>query len=83
MTTEVAIINKEAIALAADSAVTVKISDGTKIYNSANKLFALSKLHPVGIMIYGNAELTGVPWESLIKVYRKNRIMQKIPFILL
>jgi ATP-dependent protease HslVU (ClpYQ) peptidase subunit len=40
MTTEVAIINKEAIALAADSAVTVGISDGTKIYNSANKLFA-------------------------------------------
>lgn len=71
MTTEVAIINKEAIALAADSAVTVKISDDTKIYNSANKLFALSKLHPVGIMIYGNAQLTGVPWESLIKVYRK------------
>jgi hypothetical protein len=52
MTTEVAIINKEAIALAADSAVTVKISDDTKIYNSANKLFALSKFHPVGIMIY-------------------------------
>ena len=71
MTTEVAIINKEAIALAADSAVTVGISDGTKIYNSANKLFALSRVCPVGIMVYGNAQLTGVPWESLIKVYRQ------------
>ncbi|MBE9050903.1 hypothetical protein IQ243_10840 [Nostocales cyanobacterium LEGE 11386] len=71
MTTEVAILNKEAIALAADSAVTVSTSNGTKIYNSANKLFALSKFHPVGIMVYGNAELSGVPWETLIKIYRK------------
>ena len=71
MTTEVAILNREAIALAADSAVTVGMRDGTKIYNSANKLFALSKSCPVGIMIYGNAQLTGVPWETLIKVYRK------------
>ncbi len=68
MTTEVAILNREAIALAADSAVTV--NNGTKIYNSANKLFALSKNHPIGIMVYGNAQLTGVPWETLIKVYR-------------
>ena len=71
MTTEVGILNKTGVAIAADSAVTVRLSDGTNIYNSAIKLFALSKLHPVGIMVYGNAELTGVPWESLIKVYRK------------
>lgn len=69
MTTEVAILNREAIALAADSAVT--INNGTKIYNSANKLFALSKNHPIGMMVYGNAQLTGVPWETLIKMYRK------------
>lgn len=70
MTTEVAILNKEAIALAADSAVTINMENGTKIYNSANKLFALSKSHPVGIMVYGNSLLSGIPWESLIKVYR-------------
>lgn len=70
MTTEVAILNKQAIALAADSAVTINMSDGTKIYNSANKLFALSKFHPIGIMVYGAANLSGVPWESIIKFYR-------------
>ena len=32
----------------------------------------LSKSQPVGIMIYGNAELIGVPWESIIKSFRKN-----------
>lgn len=68
MTSEVAIANAGAIALAADSAVTIA---GQKIYNSALKLFALSKTEPVGIMIYGNAGLLNVPWETLIKSYRK------------
>ena len=45
-------MNKKGIALAADSAVTIGDS---KIYNTANKLFSLSKINPVGIMIYGNA----------------------------
>lgn len=70
MTAEIGIMNKMAVALAADSAVTIGIHNGQKIYHSANKLFALSKYHPVGIMIYGNAQLMGVPWETIIKVYR-------------
>lgn len=69
MTAEVAVLNKHAVALAADSAVT--IGANSKVYNSANKLFALSKFHPVGIMIYGNAEFMGVPWETIIKSYRR------------
>lgn len=36
----------------------------------AQKLFALTKHHPVGVMIYNNAEFMGVPWETLIKMYR-------------
>ncbi|RFB14711.1 hypothetical protein DZB84_14795 [Bacillus sp. HNG] len=68
MTAEIGVLNKSGVALAADSAVT--IGNGRKIYNSANKLFALSKFHPVGIMIYGTADFMGVPWETIIKVYR-------------
>lgn len=71
MTAEIAIMNKEAIALAADSAVTILGGDRQKIFTSANKLFALSKRHPVGIMIYGSAIFMGVPWETIIKIYRK------------
>ena len=67
MTAEVAIANASAVALAADSAVTI---GDQKIYNSALKLFALSKVAPVGIMIYGSASLLSVPWEILIKSYR-------------
>lgn len=70
MTAEVAIINASAVAIAADSAVT--IGSGKKIYNSALKVFALSKVAPVGIMVYGNAGFLGVPWETLIKIYREN-----------
>lgn len=68
MTAEIAIMNKTAIALASDSAVTIGNRD--KFYNTANKLFMLSKFHPVGIMIYNNAEFMGVPWEIIIKQYR-------------
>jgi hypothetical protein len=72
MTAEVAILNKLAVALAADSAVTVQtISGQAKVYNSANKLFSLSSKNPVGIMVYGNAEFMGVPWETIIKECRK------------
>lgn len=72
MTAEIAVFNKSAVSLAADSAVTISGSDGvSKIYNGADKLFALSKHHPVGIMVYGSASLCGMPWEMLIKQFRK------------
>lgn len=74
MTTEIAILNKSAVALAADSAVTISRnadhSSVAKIYVDANKLFELVKGRPVGIMIYNGATVAGVPWETLIKEYR-------------
>ncbi len=70
MTAEVAILNKIAVALAADSAITFGSASEQKIYNTGNKLFALSKYRPVGIMVFGNAEFMGVPWETIIKFYR-------------
>jgi hypothetical protein len=67
MTAEVAIMNTQGIALAADSAVTLGAG---KTYNSADKLFALSKYHPVGIMMYSSASIMGIEWETIIKTYR-------------
>ena len=69
MTAIVGVLNKHAVALAADSAVT--IGGGRKILNSANKIYALSKYHPVAVAIYGNAEFVGTPWEIIIKEFRK------------
>jgi hypothetical protein len=71
MTAEIAVLNKHGVALAADSAVTLRKQNTQKIYNSANKLFMLSKYHPVGVMVYGNASLMGIPWETIIKFYRE------------
>ena len=64
MTAEIAILNSSGIALAADSAITIS-SD--KVYNNTNKLFTLSKYQPVGVMIYGSANLIDIPWEIIIK----------------
>ena len=76
MTSEVAVMNTQAIALAADSAVTFGDGIGQKIFTSASKIFTLSKYQPVGIMVYGNANFMGVPWETIIKMYR-NRLGQQ------
>ena len=78
MTAEIAIMNKEAIALASDSAVTMSVGEtGQKVFTSANKLFTLSKYQPVGIMVYGSADFMGVPWETIIKIYRKDKLGKK------
>lgn len=70
MTAEVAVMNKQAIALAADSAVTFRDEMGQKIFTSASKIFTLSKYQPVGVMVYGSASIMGTPWETVIKAYR-------------
>ena len=67
MTCEIAVMNKIGIALAADSAVT--IGHGDKIYHHAEKLFPLRSAAPVGIMIYGYAEIMAMPWELVINAY--------------
>lgn len=67
MTAIVSILNKHAVAIAADSAVTF----GHKVVNSGNKIFTLSKYHPIAVMTYNKASFMGIPWDTLIKVYRR------------
>ena len=76
MTAQVAILNKSAVALAADSAATVVVDGVIKVHQS-NKLFALREGEPIGIMVYGNAEFMGVPWATLINMYRNSSKVQK------
>ena len=71
MTSEVVVMNRAGVALAADSAVTVETADSLKVRNSALKLFTLSKYRPVGVMVYNNASLLGVPMETIIKLFRR------------
>lgn len=72
MTAIVGVLNSQGIAIAADSAVTVTGNNVKKVYNRSNKIFTLSKFHPVGIAIYNRADFMGIPLETLVKMYRKN-----------
>lgn len=69
MTSEVVVMNRLGIALASDSAATVYVGGRAKFYH-ADKLFMLSNHHPVGVMVYNNSSLLGVPWETILKMYR-------------
>lgn len=63
-------MNGRGIALATDSAATVYVEGKPKVYH-ADKLFMLSHHHPVGVMVYNNSALLGVPWETILKMFRK------------
>lgn len=81
MTAEIAVINKSAVALAADSKVTLSNGGSSKTYDTVDKIFTLSKSEPVGAMIYGSAEFIGFPWETIIKSYRQSNFSRKFPKI--
>jgi hypothetical protein len=71
MTSEIAVMNQRAVALAADSAVTL-IDGGTVVVrNDQRKLYNLMESHPVGVMFFGVADIMGHPWEHLIEHYQK------------
>lgn len=71
MTAIVGTINKRGVAFAADSAATHSVSSKHKITNHANKIFELSKYHPVGVCICGNLDFLGLPWEEVFKLFRQ------------
>jgi hypothetical protein len=71
MTAEVALLNRSALALAADSAVTIRSGPSVKIYDSAEKIFELSRRQPIALMIYNNVDHVGIPLDVLIRKYRK------------
>jgi len=71
VTAEIAILNKTAVALAADSAVTISAgSNQHKIFDSADKLFELCEKDPIAIMINNDMSFMETPLPVLIKQYR-------------
>lgn len=69
MTAGIGVLNKQAVALAADSAVT--IGNGRKVYNTANKIFSLNEKEKIGVIIYNNSSWLGIPMETIIKLYKE------------
>jgi hypothetical protein len=73
MTAEIAVLNKTAVALATDSAVTISYGNShEKVFDSADKLFELCTSVPIGIMIYNGMQFSGIPLPDLIKEFRAN-----------
>jgi hypothetical protein len=67
MTAEIAIANRQAIVLAADSAITI---GRERVWKHANKIFSLGPSNDIGIMIYNAGDFLGIPWEIIIKEFR-------------
>ena len=74
MTAEVGILNANGVVLAADSALTMGNSEQMKIFNSGNKIFSLGPSHSVAMMMFGNVQFMGIPWEIIVTgFHQKNR----------
>jgi hypothetical protein len=71
MTAEIAILNRAAVALAADSVVTLSSPRGRKMYDSAEKIFEISRYQPIGLMIYNNAHHVNAPLEVVVRSFRE------------
>jgi hypothetical protein len=67
VTAEIAILNRHAIAMAADSALTV---GKKRVWKHANKLFSLGPVNDIAIMVYGEGQFCGYSWEILVKTFR-------------
>ncbi|MDI4633137.1 hypothetical protein J7U46_08775 [Pelomonas sp. V22] len=70
MTSEVLMLNKEAVVIAADSAVTTGRAPHPRYSKAANKIFDVSAYGNVALTIYGSADIDRVPWELVAKLFR-------------
>jgi len=81
MTSEIAVMNQRAVALAADSAVTMGRGTKTIVRNEQRKLFQLADGLPVGVMVFGVADLMGHPWDVLLEHFRKHANPRPLPHV--
>lgn len=62
--------------MAADSAATLSEQ---KIFSSADKIFMLRRELPIGLMIFNRADFMGVPWDTIIHLYRSSTPFRSYP----
>lgn len=73
MTTEVVVMNTSAVAMAADSAVSITFKTGTKTYTRARKLHPLHKTEPVAVMVWDDPGYLAIPWEVITAEFRREK----------
>lgn len=71
MTAEVIVLNRNGVAMAADSVIATQEHRHPVIFNSVDKIFPLSPPNAIGVMVYQTPEFMGVPWETIVSDYTK------------
>ena len=67
MTSEVLLMNLEAVVLGADSAVTISAPDRGRFSQSGiEKIFLINEKGPMAAMIYGGGSYCGLPWRTIL-----------------
>ncbi len=78
-------MNAQGIALAADSAVTLdsslKPSSGGRAFSTADKIFGITPRDPIAAMVHGSASFMGIPWETVLKTYRRSLGTRSLPTV--
>lgn len=81
MTSVVGILNKQGLAIAADSAVTrTRNKSGKqeeKATKNGNKMVRMSNDDPIAVMITGGADFLGVPWDVIVRRFRQRKGEEK------
>lgn len=72
MTAEVVIMNRSAVVMAADSAVSIVGPGMVKVYNRARKLMKANAAGTIGVMFYESPDFLGLPWESIVGEFVKD-----------
>lgn len=74
MTCEVLLMNLQAAALTADSAVTISRMDGggrPQHQVGVEKIFLIEEKGPIGGMVFGNGAFGGCPWPVMMQAFRE------------
>lgn len=67
MTSEVLLMNLEAVVMGADSAVTISAPDRGRFSQSGiEKIFLINEKGPVAAMVYGGGSYCGLPWRTVL-----------------
>lgn len=77
MTAGIVVMNSGAVALAADSVATIPYELGTKHYRAATKVLGLHDEAPVAVFWYGNPDYVGMPWEVIVKEFRRSNSVRR------
>ena len=71
MTSEVLLLNLEAVVMAADSAVTLSGSERRFSQAGIEKIYLINEQGPVAAMLYGGGSYCGLPWRTVLGQFRE------------